>query len=557
MLGMMIDKRKNFPSFSWRGRIAKRSEAEQSRFSLSLITKVIQSPQSQPTVRVFPALKFIFLSFLFLLISRVFTQSIEKIVSDKSTAIVVINVWDITGSKIGQGSGFFISNSGLILTNAHVISDAYSAEVITSFGTFNKVTVIYEDESKDLAIVRINEENTPQIDILENVNFEPGQRVIAIGNPLGLEKTVSDGLISGIRLWENNVELIQITVPISPGSSGGALFNMSGELIGITASTLQGGQNINFAISVNTIINFIDDLIKTKQEGKLQTKELKVAGESLFLRKVLKWVINIFILIIALLFGDRFYFVWPILIFGIYLIYLVFYGLWKVVTIPINKLRTKKNISSYPQYDRSSYNYSASEIDENYDTDIYQEHVDIDHVDEPPMQISEVKFHCSNCNTKILPDDKFCRNCGIPVSRNLRDKNESQLSNLKAKRTILIVDDDYVTREIIKKVLKTKFPGYYMEILTAADGEEALKEIYDKDGRIDLILTNIFMPKINGYNLIKQVFKSYPKMKIMICSGHAKKEHMDILLAKKIIVGYLRKPFEVEELIESVNRILL
>jgi len=80
-----------------------------------------------------------------------------------------------------------------------------------------------------------------------------GQRVVAIGNPLGLENTVSDGLISAIRPAEQGIKLLQVSVPLSNGSSGGPLFNLQGEVIGVVAASLQQGQSLNFAIPINEV----------------------------------------------------------------------------------------------------------------------------------------------------------------------------------------------------------------------------------------------------------------------------------------------------------------
>ena len=247
----------------------------------------------------------------------------------------MIVAYDITGSASSQGSGVFITEDGVILTNAHVLKDAYSAEVFSSIGTFPHVTILLKDDVRDLALIRISARNALPVTFTQDTAFKPGQRVIAIGNPLGLEKTVSDGLISGIRLVKGKIELIQTTVPLSPGSSGGVLLNSSGELIGITTSTFEGGQNINFAISLNTIVSFLSEY--NKNPGAASPLPLKPARESVWYRIVLKWIGLIIVVLLTALFGDRFYWAFPLLFFAIYIVYVAARGLWWLVSYPFRQ----------------------------------------------------------------------------------------------------------------------------------------------------------------------------------------------------------------------------
>ena len=126
-------------------------------------------------------------------------QSIAEIAENVGKSVTMIVTYDATGSPIAQGSGVFLTKTGIILTNAHVVNDAYSAEVISSLRTFDKVRILAQDSKRDLALISIPTDNSFPVSVAENTNFKPGDRVIAIGNPLGLEKTISDGLISGIR----------------------------------------------------------------------------------------------------------------------------------------------------------------------------------------------------------------------------------------------------------------------------------------------------------------------------------------------------------------------
>jgi S1-C subfamily serine protease len=273
----------------------------------------------------------------FLLATETRAQSIADIAERVGKSVTMIVTYDATGSVIGQGSGVFINKNGLVLTNAHVLEDAYSAEVISDLGTFDRITIVFRDPTRDLALIQLKTNQASPISFASDPNFRPGDRVVAIGNPLGLEKTVSDGLISGIRLTNDGVELIQTTVPISPGSSGGVLLNTSGELIGITSSTLEAGQNINFAISLRTILDFLSDY-----ENQLATatpEQLKPARESVWYRVLLKWVGAIILFLIAIIFSGTFYYTIPLLILVCYIVYWCLRGLWLLLTYPLRKAK--------------------------------------------------------------------------------------------------------------------------------------------------------------------------------------------------------------------------
>ncbi len=273
----------------------------------------------------------------FLLATETRAQSIADIAERVGKSVTMIVTYDATGSVIGQGSGVFINKNGLVLTNAHVLEDAYSAEVISDLGTFDRITIVFRDPTRDLALIQLKTNQASPISFASDPNFRPGDRVVAIGNPLGLEKTVSDGLISGIRLTNDGVELIQTTVPISPGSSEGVLLNTSGELIGITSSTLKAGQNINFAISLRTILDFLSDY--KNQLATATPEQLKPARESVWYRVLLKWVGTIILFLIAIIFSGTFYYIIPLLILVCYIVYWCLRGLWLLLTYPIRKAK--------------------------------------------------------------------------------------------------------------------------------------------------------------------------------------------------------------------------
>jgi hypothetical protein len=153
------------------------------------------------------------------------------------------------GAVAKSGSGFLVSASGMIVTNYHVIDEALSGTITLNDGTeITDFSVLGYDVNKDLAVLDISGDNHAFCTVGDSSAVGLGDRVVAIGSPLGLQNTVSEGIVS--KLW---AEGIQTTAAISPGSSGGALFNSFGEVIGITTAGTQSGENIGWAIPSNEI----------------------------------------------------------------------------------------------------------------------------------------------------------------------------------------------------------------------------------------------------------------------------------------------------------------
>ena len=162
---------------------------------------------------------------------------------------------DKDGHPIAQGSGFLISKDGHVVTNYHVIKSGSSAVIKLPDGAFFAVDgVLASDKDRDVAIIKAHGNDFRTLTLGDSDRLQVGEEVVAIGNPLSLESTVSNGIVSAIRTVEDEGgKFLQITAPISPGSSGGPLFNMAGEVVGITTSHLVGGQNLNFAIPINDV----------------------------------------------------------------------------------------------------------------------------------------------------------------------------------------------------------------------------------------------------------------------------------------------------------------
>ena len=178
--------------------------------------------------------------------------STKEIFDRNKPAIVKIES-TIGPHEVAYGTGFVVGADGRIATNLHVISRAKKVTVKLLDGTEIPATrVVASDPGRDLAIIAIDKQGLPIIHLGNSDQVSAGDRVVAIGNPLGVfDYTVSDGLISSVRPLGPNVTVLQISAPISQGSSGGPLFNPYGEVIGVATLIAREGQNINFGIPSN------------------------------------------------------------------------------------------------------------------------------------------------------------------------------------------------------------------------------------------------------------------------------------------------------------------
>jgi S1-C subfamily serine protease len=178
-------------------------------------------------------------------------KGIPEIVKEQADAVVFLRV-TAKGGERRVGTGFVVRQTGEILTNLHLVEDAKTVTVkLKNEDVYDDVVLLESDPRRDIALIKVRGWNLPVVRLGNSDLVQVGERVVAIGNPRGLEQTVTDGLISAIRDTGKGYKLFQMSVPISTGSSGGPLFNMAGEAIGITAAYLEGGQNLNFAIPIN------------------------------------------------------------------------------------------------------------------------------------------------------------------------------------------------------------------------------------------------------------------------------------------------------------------
>jgi S1-C subfamily serine protease len=168
----------------------------------------------------------------------------------------------------GSGSGFIISSSGQILTNSHVVDGADTVTVTVKDGRSFNGKVLGEDPVTDVAMIKIDANNLPILSVGNSDALQPGEAVIAIGNPLGLNNTVTSGIISAtgrsssdIGASDKRVDYIQTDAAINPGNSGGPLLNIRGEVIGMNTAIIRGAQGLGFAIPINTVQRIAQELI--------------------------------------------------------------------------------------------------------------------------------------------------------------------------------------------------------------------------------------------------------------------------------------------------------
>jgi S1-C subfamily serine protease len=168
--------------------------------------------------------------------------------------VFCIEVYNEQGQAFALGSGFFITGDGLAVSNYHVIEGASALKIYTTDGkTYWVSSVALQSMAKDIAVLRIKGTGFSFLPIADSAKISGGQAIYTIGSPLGLTNTISDGIISNPSRSINGSPFIQISAPISPGSSGGALINEYGQVIGITSAGFNDGQNLNLAIPINQI----------------------------------------------------------------------------------------------------------------------------------------------------------------------------------------------------------------------------------------------------------------------------------------------------------------
>lgn len=227
--------------------------------------------------------------------SKTVIEAVEKI----QNAVVKIERFSVNYNKevpAGTGSGFLFSSDGYLFTNSHVVHKADRLKVVLHDGSRHEATLVGEDPDNDLAILKISAFDFSIAKLGSASNLKIGQLVIAIGNPLGFQHTVTSGIISAlgrsVRTQKGNLmdSMIQTDAALNPGNSGGPLINADGEVIGVNTAMISGAQNLCFAISIDTAKEIAFNLIKF---GKIKRAYLGLAMQQIELVPKLKAIAEV------------------------------------------------------------------------------------------------------------------------------------------------------------------------------------------------------------------------------------------------------------------------
>ena len=185
-------------------------------------------------------------------------QIVEKI----GPAVALVLTESSYSGESSQGSGVLIDDLRTIVTNVHVVEGSKEVKILFPDGQEFLVNgYVSADENRDLVMIRLpkNVKGISPVPLNINNAIMIGQNVVAIGNPQGLVNSISEGIISGIREFEPGTRVLQTTAALSPGSSGGGLFNRSGQLLGVTTFLHRNGQNLNFAFPVEYALPLLQE----------------------------------------------------------------------------------------------------------------------------------------------------------------------------------------------------------------------------------------------------------------------------------------------------------
>ncbi|MBI2499679.1 trypsin-like peptidase domain-containing protein [Candidatus Woesearchaeota archaeon] len=200
---------------------------------------------------------------------QVKSQDFTGIIEDVTKSVVSV----IT--DVSQGSGVIIKSDGYIVTNVHVLEDARRIRVISSDKEVYSAKLIGYSKTTDIALLKIDADDLDYLKFGDSDDVKPGQRVIAVGNPAGLDFSVTEGIVSAVhrKVRNEDNEYIQTDVPINPGNSGGPLINIKKEIIGINNFKIGGFESLGFAIESNLVKDVTEEIFQKLEEQQAQQNQ--------------------------------------------------------------------------------------------------------------------------------------------------------------------------------------------------------------------------------------------------------------------------------------------